>query len=165
MSQDLTQGRSPRRHTRFGERTTARAQALQLLFQAEATGREVEDVLAGDYALEEGPLDPYGEQLALGAAGMMPQIDALLARISPNWQPDRMPAVDRNLLRLAIYELVAVDEVDTAVAIDEAVVLAKAYGTDDSPRFVNGVLGRVAQDLEAGVDLFSTGSPADEDGE
>lgn len=154
MSQDFSQGRSPRRHTRFGERTTARAQALQLLFQAEATGRDVEDVLAGDYALEQGPLDAYGEQLALGAAGMTPQIDSLLARISPNWQPDRMPAVDRNLLRLAIYELVAVDEVDTAVAIDEAVVLAKAYGTDDSSRFVNGVLGRVATDLAAGRDLF-----------
>ena len=65
-----------------------------------------------------------------------------------------MPAVDRNLLRLAIYEMVAIDEVDVAVAIDEAVVLAKAYGTDESSRFVNGVLGRVASDLAAGIDLF-----------
>jgi N utilization substance protein B len=71
----------------------------------------VEDVLAGDYALEEGPLDPYGEELALGASGMLPAIDDLLERISPNWGLERMPAVDRNLLRLAIYEMVAIDEV------------------------------------------------------
>ena len=154
MSQDLSQDRSARRNKRFGDRTIARAQALQLLFQAEATGRDVEDVLAGDYALEEGPLDPYGEELALGASGMLPAIDDLLERISPNWGLERMPAVDRNLLRLAIYEMVAIDEVDVAVAIDEAVVLAKAYGTDESSRFVNGVLGRVASDLAAGIDLF-----------
>ncbi len=154
MSQDLSQDRPARRNKRFGDRTIARAQALQLLFQAEATGRDVEDVLAGDYALEEGPLDPYGEELALGASGMLPAIDDLLERISPNWGLERMPAVDRNLLRLAIYEMVDIDEVDVAVAIDEAVVLAKAYGTDESSRFVNGVLGRVASDLAAGIDLF-----------
>ncbi|MBQ3267438.1 MAG: transcription antitermination factor NusB [Atopobiaceae bacterium] len=153
MSQDLSQDRPTRRNKRFGDRTIARAQALQLLFQAEATGRDVEDVLAGDYALEEGPLDPYGEELALGASGMLPAIDDLLERISPNWGLDRMPAVDRNLLRLAIYEMVAIDEVDVAVAIDEAVVLAKASGTDESSRCVNGVLGRVASDLAAGIDL------------
>lgn len=143
-------------------RSPARAQALQLLFQAEVTDRDMEDVIAGEYALEQGPLDDYGEQLALGAAGMAHQIDALLSRISPNWQPERMPSVDRNLLRLSIYELVAVDDVDTAVVINEAVELAKVYGTDESPRFVNGVLGRVASDLASGIDLFGDGA---DDGE
>ena len=66
-----------------------------------------------------------------------------------------MPAVDRNLLRLALYEMITQDDVAIAVTIDETVELAKAYGTDDSPRFVNGLLGRVADDLEAGVDVIA----------
>ena len=67
-----------------------------------------------------------------------------------------MPAVDRNLLRLALYEMLRVDEVDTAVAIDECVELAKAYGTDESSRFVNGLLGKVARRMEAGEDVVAT---------
>jgi N utilization substance protein B len=65
-----------------------------------------------------------------------------------------MPAVDRNLLRIALYEMIAVDDVDVAVAINECVELAKAYGTEESPRFVNGLLGRVADQLAAGEDLL-----------
>ena len=66
-----------------------------------------------------------------------------------------MNAVDRNLLRLALYEMLYVDEVDIAVTIDECVELAKAYGTDESSRFVNGILGRVTDDLDAGVDVVA----------
>ena len=66
-----------------------------------------------------------------------------------------MPAVDRNLLRLALYEMLEVDEVDTAVAIDECVELAKAYGTDESSRVVNGLLGKVAHRMEAGEDVVA----------
>ena len=66
-----------------------------------------------------------------------------------------MNGVDRNLLRLAIYEMLYVDDVDVAITIDECVELAKAYGTDESSRFVNGLLGRVADDLEAGVDVIA----------
>ena len=136
-------------------RTLARSQALQILFQAEACGRSVEDVLDGDYALEQGPLDEYAELLARGADGLSDRIDALLARVSERWSPSRMPAVDRNLLRMAVYEMVAVDDVDVSVTIDEAVELAKAYGTDESYQFVNGVLGRIAQGLAAGEDLLA----------
>ncbi len=139
----------------FGPRTTARSQALQLLFQAEATGRTVFEVLEGDYSLSDGPLDPFGERLARGADDMRFDLDAVIDVTSSNWSLSRMPAVDRNLLRIALYEMLEVDEVATAVAIDESVELAKAYGTDESSRFVNGLLGRVASRIEAGRDVVA----------
>ena len=140
---------------KFVGRTLARAQAMQLLFQAEVCGRAVDDVIeGGEYALDEGPLDEYAEELARGTAGLIPELDAVLERFSEGWGVYRMPAVDRNLLRQAIYEMVAIEEVDPAVTIDETVELAKAFGTDDSPRFVNGLLGRVADELAEGHDVF-----------
>lgn len=150
---------------RISGRTLARSQALQILFQAEACDRSVDDVLDGDYALDQGPLDEYAERLARGAAGLTERIDALLGRISERWSPSRMPAVDRNLLRLAIYEMIAVDEVDVSVSIDEAVELAKAYGTDESYQFVNGILGRVAQGIASGEDLLGEAAQDADEGE
>lgn len=143
------------RHTRFGGRTLARSQALQLLFQAEATGRMVVDVLAGEYALSDGPLESFGEQLAVGADSMREDLDAVMEMTSANWGVSRMNAVDRNLLRLSIYEMLMVDDVDVAVTIDECVELAKAYGTDESSRFVNGLLGRVATLMDEGADVVA----------
>lgn len=143
------------RHPRFGGRTLARSQAMQILFQAEATGRLVSDVLAGDYALSDGPLDPYASELALGADSMLDDLDAVMDMASANWGVSRMPSVDRNLLRIAIYEMLEVKEVDIPVSIDECVELAKAYGTDESSRFVNGLLGRVAALIEQGEDVVA----------
>lgn len=141
--------------THFGGRTLARSQALQLLFQAEATGRTVYEVLEGDYALSEGPLDPFGEMLARGADDMRSDLDAVIEVTSSNWSISRMSSVDRNLLRLALYEMLEVDEVAVAVTIDESVELAKAYGSDDSFRFINGLLGRVARRMDEGVDVVA----------
>ena len=142
------------RERNFGGRTLARSQALQLLFQAEATDRTVAEVLDGPYALSQNePLDEFAERLALGADDMRHDLDALIGATSTNWAVGRMPSVDRNLLRLALYEMLCVDEVAIAVTIDETVELAKAYGTDESSRFVNGLLGRVARRMEAGVDV------------
>lgn len=150
--------------THFGGRTLARSQALQLMFQAEANARAVLDVLDGEYALSQGPLDDYARRLALGADERRPELDSVIAARSRGWAVARMNAVDRNLLRLALYEMLYVDEVDVAVTIDECVELAKAYGTDESSRFVNGILGRVADDLEAGVDVVAaTREQADAD--
>ena len=143
--------------THFGGRTLARSQALQLLFQAEANARAVIDVLDGEYALSQGPLEDYARRLALGADERRPELDAVISARSTGWSLSRMNAVDRNLLRLALYEMLYVDEVDIAVTIDECVELAKAYGTDESSRFVNGILGRVTDDLEAGVDVLAAG--------
>ena len=146
--------------THFGGRTLARSQALQLLFQAEANSRAVIEVLDGEYALSQGPLEDYARRLALGADERRPDLDAVISGRSTGWSLSRMNAVDRNLLRLALYEMLFVDEVDVAVTIDECVELAKAYGTDESSRFVNGILGRVADDLDAGVDVVAASRPA-----
>ncbi len=135
-------------------RTLARCQALQLLFQAEACDRPVADVLAGDYVLSDGPLDEYAEQVARGCGERILELDAVLAGAARNWAISRMSATDRNLLRISLYEILYVDEVDKAVSIDECVELAKAFGgSDESSRFVNGVLGRIAADIDAGVDV------------
>ena len=139
---------------RFGGRTLARAQALQILFQADVNHRMVEEVLSGDYAITDGPLDPYGQELALGVDSRRYAIDAVIRASSASWSLSRMPIVDRNILRLAPYEMIEEDDITVAVAIDEAVELAKAFGTDESPRFINGVLGTIAKDVEAGIDVY-----------
>ena len=167
----------PRTH--FSGRTLARSQALQLLFQAEATHRLVSEVLEGDYALDEllvdgyhkelasrelepqalderlSDLKNYTRELALGTDEMVHELDAIIERASENWSVSRMPSVDRNLLRIALFEILCVDDVDTAVAIDECVELAKAYGTDDSWRFVNGILGKIVRRIDAGEDVLA----------
>ena len=141
--------------SRIVGRTLARCQALQLLFQAEACGRSVADVLAGDYVLSEGPPVEYGEQLARGTDEHRAELDHVLSGAARNWSISRMSATDRNLLRVALYEILFEDDVDKAVSIDECVELAKAFGSsDESSRFVNGVLGRVAADIDNGVDVI-----------
>lgn len=139
----------------FGKRTHGRSQALQLLFQAEANGRTVEEVLSGDYALSDGPLTDFGRELALLTDAARHDLDAIIATRSKSWALHRINAVDRNLMRLALYEMLYSDDINIPIAIDECVELAKAYGTDESSRFVNGLLGEVADDLEAGVDVVA----------
>ena len=94
---------------RFGGRTLARSQALQVLFQAEATGKTVDEVLSGEYAITDGPLDSFGEADARGAGEMLPVLDVIISQASTHWTVPRMPAVDRNILRLATYEMLEVD--------------------------------------------------------
>lgn len=143
-------------HKHIGGRTLSRCNALQLLFQAEACGRSVADVLSGEYALSEGPLDEYGELLARGVEDHLGDIDAVLSGATRNWSLSRVSATDRNLLRIALYEMLYVDEVASAVAIDECVELAKAFGSsEESNHFVNGVLGRIQTDIDAGVDVVA----------
>ena len=134
----------------FVGRTRARAQAIQLLFQAEVQGVDVFDLIArGDYALDEGPIDAYAEVLAKGVAKNRLGIDRLLTAVSHNWNLSRMPLVDRSIMAVAIFEMLGQDDVPTSVCISEAVEISKVYGTDDSSSFVNGVLGRVARLAEA----------------
>lgn len=129
-------------------RTLARSQALQILFQAEMRGEAVDDVLAGDFVLSKGPLADYAVEIARGVAANRERIDSALRAVSTNWTLERMPGADRNLLRASVYELFfqVTDTLDAAVVINEAVEIAKAYGTDDSAGFVNGVLGRIVRD-------------------
>ena len=127
-------------------RTRARSQAMQLLFQAEALDEELEDVLYGDYLLSTEPLEDYASVLARGSYAHLDEVDALIDAVSDNWSLDRMPGTDRNLLRIAVYEMRFADErLGDAIVINEAVEVAKAFGTDESSRFVNGVLGKIAR--------------------
>lgn len=115
-------------------RTLARSQALQLLFQAEATDSPLERVLEGDFLISKGPLDPYALELCRGAYEHIDRIDCALRAVAKNWDLMRMPGADRNLLRIAVYEMrfLTDEEVSDAIVINEAVEIAKAYGTDQS---------------------------------
>lgn len=124
-------------------RHEARERALGLLYEAEMKDEPVTRVIQ---ALPLPP-DPYARELALGVDDHRDELDALLGRYSRNWTVARMPVVDRVVLRLACYELVHQSGTPRNVVLDEAVELAKAYGTDDSPRFVNGVLARIADEV------------------
>jgi N utilization substance protein B len=128
-------------------RNKARKRAFQILFEADQRGASVQTVLADWVRLSrtddrQPPVGEYTMELVEGYAEHADRIDDLIATYSVGWTLDRMPVVDRNIIRLGAYELVWVDETPDAVVIDEAVQLAKEFSTDESPSFVNGLLGR-----------------------
>lgn len=123
-------------------RRAARERALSLLYEAEVKGQPAEELLAG---LIVSP-DPFVSSLVKGVSSRQGEIDAIIADHSRDWPLSRMPAIDRNLLRLAVFELTDDEGAPVGVVIDEAVELAKIYSTEDSGRFVNGVLAAVARD-------------------
>lgn len=131
MSDDL--GNATNRHD-------ARERAFHLLYETEMKGDAIAEVLASL------PVDPdeFAAQLVVGVGENQDDLDAVIASHARNWDVDRMPALDRAILRLATYELMHRPDVPTAVVISEAVELAKSYSTDDSSRYVNGVLSAVA---------------------
>jgi N utilization substance protein B len=129
-------------------RSKARKRALDLIFAAEAQGQSAGDLLTAQVAAGEGPSNEYTVTLVRGVVEHAPRLDELIARYAEGWSLERMPAVDRNVLRLGIYELLYVEEVPDAVAVSEAVNLARDLSTDESPSFVNGVLAAVARDRE-----------------
>ena len=124
-------------------RREARERALGLLYEAEARGLTTDEVID---LLPVRP-DPLATDLAEGVERDRDEIDELLRRYSRGWRLERMPAVDRALLRMGAYELRDRPTVPVAVVIDEAVELAKQYSTDDSGRFVNGMLARIAEEV------------------
>ena len=137
---------SSKRH----ERSYAREAALSLLYSSDIAESDVEEVIAdGCYPADSVDVSEYAEFLVLGVKEHLDEIDERLASVSENWTIERMPVVDRAVLRLATFEMLFVDDVPVSVSINEAVELAKAYGgEDDSSRFVNGVLGRIARTME-----------------
>ena len=152
------QGRFPRRQlsgkgeclTVEGDRGRhqARKRAVDLLFEAEARGLTPAEVAEARNALAEtqsdvSPLNPYTVTVARGVTDHAAHIDDLISAHLQGWTLDRLPAVDRAILRVAVWELLHADDVPEPVAVDEAVELAKQLSTDDSPGFVNGVLGQV----------------------
>jgi len=126
-------------------RSKARKRALDVLFEAELRDRPVLDVLAERAADEVPPLPAYAADLVRGVHAHQERIDELLAGHAHGWVLERMPAVDRNLLRIGTYELLWADDVPDAVAISEAVQLARNLSTEGSPAFVNGLLARLLE--------------------
>jgi N utilization substance protein B len=128
-------------------RSKARRRALEVLYEAEIRGEPPSDVLARRVEQAEQPLaeQAFAERLVDGVAAHRERIDELIATYSVGWTLDRMPMVDRNILRLGAYELLWSDEVPDGVAISESVALATELSTDESPRFVNGLLSRLLE--------------------
>jgi N utilization substance protein B len=132
----------------MSSRRKARKRALDVLYEADLRREPITDLLADYLGRLESPkpvqLD-FTVALVEGVAAERDRVDELIASYAEGWTLDRMPVVDRNLARIAVYELLYRDDVDDAVAITEAVELAKSLSTEDSPRFLNGLLGRIAE--------------------
>ncbi|MBK8757640.1 MAG: transcription antitermination factor NusB [Actinomycetales bacterium] len=131
----------------MGARTKSRKRALDILFEADQRGVNVQGLLLERLArpMAQTALPEYAVTLVEGVVRTWSEINDLLATYSQGWTVERMPAVDRAILRLATWELLHSDEVPEAVTISEAVALAKDLSTDDSPAFINGLLGRIAE--------------------
>lgn len=127
-------------------RTKARKRALDLLFAAEARGLSAGDLLDQQIAEGHVPNNPFTVKIVRGVVTEAERIDALITAFAKDWSLTRMPAVDRNVLRIGVWELLDGD-VASEVAISEATALVTELSTDDSPSFVNGVLAAVAKDL------------------
>ena len=130
----------------LGSRRESRERALSLLYEAEAKGQ------TPDQVLDALPLAPeaFAADLVSGVGEHGDEVDGLIRRFAKGWSLERMPAIDRTLLRIATYELGHRSDVPTGAVISEAVELAKRYSTDDSGKFVNGLLARIAKELRPG---------------
>lgn len=128
-------------------RTKARKRALDVLYESELRAdSSLGSTLAGRIDDGDPPLSPYTVQLVEGVVQHREEIDALLTEYAVGWTLDRMPAIDRNLLRLAVFEICYLDDVPDLVAISEAVTLATSLSTEQSPAFVNGLLARIVKE-------------------
>ncbi|CAB4650479.1 unannotated protein [freshwater metagenome] len=129
-------------------RSKSRKHALDLLFEADLRNTVASNLLATRLVIEEGPdarpVRDYTKVIIAGVEEHRRKIDELISTYAQGWDMDRLPAVDRNILRIAIYEILWADEIPDPVAIDEALTLAKELSTDESSGYIHGVLGRIA---------------------
>jgi transcription antitermination protein NusB len=132
-------------------RRRARRVTLEVLYEYDIAQHPPGEIL--QRRLQANQLDKAGTEFAShlvqGTLKYMEGMDVLIARYAPEWPLDQMAVIDRNILRIAIFEFIASDETPVKVAINEAVELAKTYGSDSAPRFINGVLGTLAEQIEA----------------
>ena len=128
----------------IGSRRESRERALSLLYEAEAKGCHPVGTVLEELVLTP---EPFAADVVGGVSEHQEEIDALIVRFSRGWALERMPVIDRTLLRMAVYELRHRPDVPTGAVISEAVELAKRFSTDDSGRFVNGVLGQIAAEV------------------
>jgi N utilization substance protein B len=133
----------------MGARTTAREAALQMLFAVDASGTDVELAISEFWRELPGDAEDraYADEAVRGVRAAVERIDERITKASTNWRVERMTRVDRNVIRLGVWELSERKDVPRAVVLDEAVEIAKRFGTEESGSFVNGVLDRIADDL------------------
>jgi transcription antitermination protein NusB len=132
-------------------RRQARRQALDVLYQADVTGADPHLVLE-DWERAGKTIDPFARELVEGVAAHRSEIDGHLQRLAEDWTVDRMASLDRTILRIACFELLHRPDTPPGAAIDEAVEAAKELSTEDSSRFVNGILGRLARERTEALD-------------
>ena len=125
-------------------RSKARKRALDLIYASEMRNRSTKDALAE--LNDAGPVNEYTVRLVEGVTANRARLDEVISTYAQGWTLDRMPSVDRNVLRLGVFEVLYVDDVPDAVAVSEALQLVRDLSTDDSPGFVNGVLGNIVRD-------------------
>ncbi|MEY4034829.1 MAG: hypothetical protein RLZZ311_6 [Actinomycetota bacterium] len=134
-------------------RSKARKQALDLLYEADIRGTSAADLLELRDTTEDGPdarpIRDFTKELIAGVAENKRKIDELITTYAQGWDMDRLPAVDRNILRLGIFEIVWNEDLDDGIAIDEALTLAKELSTDESAGYIHGVLGRISSIKES----------------
>jgi len=130
-------------------RSKARKRALDILYAAELRAQDPVEALEAAVADGEAPTNPYTETLVRGVTEHRARIDELLGQYAQGWTLDRMPAVDRNALRIGVFELLYAEDMPDAVAVSEAVALVRNLSTDDSPSYVNGVLGSMQRDRDS----------------
>ncbi|MCL6557560.1 MAG: transcription antitermination factor NusB [Firmicutes bacterium] len=130
-------------------RRRAREAVLIVLFQVDVGRAEADEAFnrtMNDWKIK-GQDREFAQAVAFGTLERLGRIDEIIRRLSPDWKLERMNSVDRNLMRMALFEILYRDDIPPNVAINEAVELAKRYGGEESPRFVNGILGRVAENI------------------
>jgi N utilization substance protein B len=126
-------------------RSKARKRALDVIFEGEVRGLTPDGTLAQRLDVPDRPLNDYTVELVRGVAAHLTELDETIAAHAEGWTLARMPSVDRNVLRLATFEILHVDDVPDAVAVSEALELVRELSTDESPAFVNGVLGAIVR--------------------
>ncbi len=130
-------------------RRKARTIALEIIYQREITKASLDEIMRNRNRAGEGePPSEFSMKLIKGVINHQSEIDDLIEGYADNWALDRMPSLDRNIIRISLYEMLYEEDIPFSVSINEAVELAKIYGTEDSGKFVNGVLGKIASDLE-----------------
>ena len=134
-------------------RSKARKQALDILFESDIRGSVALDILVSRDVVEEGPdarpIREYTREIISGVSEHRRKLDELIATYAQGWDMDRLPAVDRSILRIGIYEIIWASQLPDAVAIDEALTLAKELSTDESAGYIHGVLGKIASIKES----------------
>ena len=129
-------------------RSKARKHALDILYESDIRGAAADSILETRELPEEGPdarpLRDYTKELVLGVVANKRKIDELITTYAQGWDMDRLAAVDRNILRLAIFEIIWIDELEDGIAVDEALTLARDLSTEDSSSFIHGLLGKIS---------------------